>query len=109
MNIGEVIKLARIKNKMTQEVLARKLETSKNSVVAWEKGHYSPNGEMLIKIGIVLDIVSDLFPDYVKKPQAYNLKAAEGKEKDYISDEQIKKILNDIQQNMKIFIHRHLL
>ena len=67
MEISDIIKMGRMKKKMSQEDLGKKLGISKNSISAWETGTKSPSCEMLLKVANEVDIVEDLFPGYKKE------------------------------------------
>lgn len=69
MDLGKIIKQGRSKKQMTQEELAKIVKVNKVSIWAWESNKYSPSGEMLIKLGEILDIVDELFPDHKLKSE----------------------------------------
>jgi transcriptional regulator with XRE-family HTH domain len=61
--IGMKIKEYRTKNKMTQEVLGKKIGVKNNTVSAYERGTISADSDTLFLIASALDIkVDDLFP-----------------------------------------------
>lgn len=53
---GEMIRLARIANGMTQMELARKLNVSQGAVGAWEIGYSFPRPKSMVKLCEVLRI-----------------------------------------------------
>lgn len=53
------MRAARLKNHLTQEELAEKLNTEKNQISRWENGHKMPRGERLAEIAQVLCVSVD--------------------------------------------------
>ena len=69
-NLGEIIKIARIKKKLSQEKLAQILGVTKGAISSWENNRYAPDGKVLVKLAMKLDIVEQLFPGYIKRNAA---------------------------------------
>ena len=67
MDIASIIKAGRTKKKISQEELAKRVGVTKNNVWAWENNKYVPAGDVLIRLALELDIVSDLFPGYSRQ------------------------------------------
>ena len=67
--IGRAIKEGLKRKNMSQKDLAEIMKVSKSSVTYWVKGLSFPPGDKLIKIIRDLDIVNDLFSNYVKKEE----------------------------------------
>lgn len=59
--LNEKLKSIRTSNHMTQEVLAKKIGVTRQTVSKWEKGYSVPDADILLKITDVFDIsVSEL-------------------------------------------------
>lgn len=59
--LNEKLKSIRTSNHMTQEVLAKKIGVTRQTVSKWEKGYSVPDADILLKIADVFDIsVSEL-------------------------------------------------
>lgn len=52
---GSPIAAARIRANLTQEQLAEKLCCQKQTISRWERGEYSPNAKMLVKMSQILN------------------------------------------------------
>lgn len=61
IKLGKKIKLARIEADLTQQQFCKRLGTSAQTVVSWEKGIFLPKVEMLQKIAVVLGKPIDFF------------------------------------------------
>lgn len=62
MNIGEKIRLLRIKKGITQKELAKALLVSAQAVSKWETGRSLPDVQLLPDIARILDVtITDLF------------------------------------------------
>lgn len=59
MNIGEKIKYYRVKNQMTQEMLAEKLNISFQAVSKWERSESLPDVTLISKLAEVLNVTCD--------------------------------------------------
>ncbi|WP_278953829.1 helix-turn-helix domain-containing protein [Lactobacillus apis] len=59
MNIGQKIKHHRIKQKLTQEHLAKKLFVSRKTVSSWETGRSTPGISTLVELSSILNISTD--------------------------------------------------
>ena len=66
MNIGEAIKKGRKRKKLNQKELASMMDVSCGTISHWEQNTRSPQAKDLIKLANMLDIVTDLFPGYMK-------------------------------------------
>lgn len=61
--IGETIKAERLKNGMSQEILAEQLELTRASVINLEKGRHRPSVHQLVIIAKTLNVeISSLIP-----------------------------------------------
>lgn len=61
--IGETIKAERLKNGMSQEILAEQLELTRASVINLEKGRHRPSVHQLVIIAETLNVeISSLIP-----------------------------------------------
>lgn len=61
MDIGNLIRIGRVKKGWSQDELADKLGVHKQSVFRWESGKAIPDGNTLIKITELLNLYNDLF------------------------------------------------
>lgn len=55
----ERLKEARLKNKLTQEGLAKKMKVTKGTISNYENGHSTPSNEMLADLANILDVDTD--------------------------------------------------
>ena len=69
IDIGKLIREGRRKKGLTQHKLAEILKVDTSSVSRWENNEKIPSGDTLINLAILLNLVSDLFPDYNKTQQ----------------------------------------
>lgn len=56
LSLGTLIKEKRLKQNISQEILARKLSIDKNTVYRIEKGMFAPRGFLLLELIKVLNI-----------------------------------------------------
>lgn len=62
MNMGEKIRILRVKKGITQKELAGALLVSAQAVSKWENGRSSPDVQLLPEIARILNVkISDLF------------------------------------------------
>lgn len=54
--IGKFIKKLRLKNKMSQYVLADKIKISRQAISKWERGESAPSREILIKLSDIFKV-----------------------------------------------------
>ncbi len=54
--VGNIIRKARLEQKMTQKQLADKMELSDKTISKWECGFGNPDIRLILKLSIVLDI-----------------------------------------------------
>ena len=66
VDIGNAIKVGRVRRGLTQKALAEILGVNQQTIFCWEKNKYVPDGNMLLHIAMELDIVSELLPGYKK-------------------------------------------
>ena len=59
MNFGEKLKLLRIKNELSQEKLAEKLNVSRQAITKWENQNGMPDIENLKSIARIFDVTID--------------------------------------------------
>ena len=59
MNIGKLIKELRIEMKLTQTELAKKLNTTQDTISLWELGKSFPDIFSLIKISQIFNVSTD--------------------------------------------------
>lgn len=60
--VENTLKVWRAKHDLTQEELANKVDVSRQTIIALEKGKYNPSVELALKIAKVFDIsVEDVF------------------------------------------------
>lgn len=52
--VGNYVYEIRSKTKLTQDELAKKVQVSRQTIIAIEKGNYAPSIELALKISIVL-------------------------------------------------------
>ena len=79
-SIGRIIKMARVNKEISQETLANKAGITKAAISAYEKGKQIPGGDILVKIINELDIVSQIFPGYIKEKEVkYKIEVEEKK------------------------------
>lgn len=57
--LTERLKKARKSNRLTQEGLAKKVNSTKGTISNYENGHSTPSNEMLIELSKVLDVSTD--------------------------------------------------
>lgn len=57
--LSKRLKLARNKSKLTQEELAKKVNTTKATISNYENGHSTPSNEMLILLANTLNTTTD--------------------------------------------------
>lgn len=57
--LSQRLKSARNRLKLTQEVLANKVNTTKATISNYENGHSTPSNEMLVLLSDVLEISTD--------------------------------------------------
>lgn len=67
MDIGQIIKLGRIKKGLKQKDIADAMGVSVSLISSWENNTRNPNADEIIKLANMLDVVSELFPGYAKK------------------------------------------
>ncbi len=67
INIGEAIRQGLKKKKITQQELAETMGKSQSSISEWINNRKRPSVDDLFKLADMLDIISDLFPGYVKR------------------------------------------
>lgn len=66
--IGKMIKTYREKNGMTQDYLAEKLETSRQSISRYESGDRKANQDILFELAEIFGVtINDFFPEVNKK------------------------------------------
>ncbi len=63
MSIGEIIRLLRIENNMSQTALGNILYVSQDTISSWELGKSKPDFDMLRNIAIIFDISLDELMD----------------------------------------------
>lgn len=68
------LKIARKQKKLTQEELARLVNTTKGTISNYENGHSKPNDEMLVILANKLDCSTDYLLGVVDKPTSYTSK-----------------------------------
>ncbi|MDE6474341.1 MAG: helix-turn-helix domain-containing protein [Clostridia bacterium] len=56
MEIGQIIKELRIKNKLTQQALAKNLSIGQSTICEWEKGDYEPTASAIKQLAIFFDV-----------------------------------------------------
>ncbi|MBR3295733.1 MAG: helix-turn-helix transcriptional regulator [Clostridia bacterium] len=56
MSFKDNLRRIRLEKRMTQEVLAEKLDVTFQAVSSWERGEYLPDTEKLLKLADVLDV-----------------------------------------------------
>lgn len=59
MNIGKLIKELRVEMKLTQTELAKKLNTTQDTISLWELGKSFPDIFSLIKISQIFNVSTD--------------------------------------------------
>ena len=69
MNLGRVIRRGREKNGLTRKYLAMEFEVTVGTISNWENNIRIPSATDFIKLAKMLDIVSDIFPQYEKKQE----------------------------------------
>ena len=57
--LSQRLKNARNKMKLTQEELAKKVNTTKGTISNYENGHSTPSNEMLVLLSDALEITTD--------------------------------------------------
>ena len=70
VDIAKLIKKGRARKKLKQRDLARCLGVVPSAVSQWESGKKIPGGDTLVALAQILDIVSELFPGYVREEAA---------------------------------------
>lgn len=59
MEIGKVIKELRLENKLSQTALAKKLNTTQDTISLWELGKSYPDIFAVVKLSQIFDITTD--------------------------------------------------
>lgn len=93
VDIGNLIRIGRAKKNMSQADLAKKLGVVPSAISQWESGKKTPSGDTLIALAQILDIISDIFPGYVKSERAENHVDAVYAQMDNTTQKEIEEIL----------------
>ena len=59
MEIGKVIKELRLENKLSQTALAKKLNTTQDTISLWELGKSYPDIFAVVKLSQIFDVTTD--------------------------------------------------
>ena len=84
------LKQARLDKKLTQEQLAKMVNTKKSTISNYENEYSSPSNEMLYDLANVLEVTSDYLLGRVDFPQGF--KADYSKPENEVSDDNYRKI-----------------
>lgn len=66
LNLGEILKNARLEKGLSQIILANKLGVNSSSISRWEKNQQIIAGDTLVEVAKILNITNKLFPHFQK-------------------------------------------
>ena len=107
MSLSENIKKARIRQKMTQEQLAKRLNKSKNVISNWERGDNKPDAESILQLCTILKMDPNTLLDWTYT-EKYHLSLDEQNLIENYRDieewqkETLKSVLNDFVEHSQI-------
>lgn len=99
--LNERLRAARKAKNLTQEDLARKVNTKKTTISNYETGYSSPSNEMLNDLANVLEVSTDYLLGRLERPDLYivdengNLTIVEVKGSRSKGDSELEDLLND--------------
>jgi transcriptional regulator with XRE-family HTH domain len=93
--LSKRLKTARTMNKLTQEELAEKVNSTKGTISNYENRHSTPSNEMLVDLADVLGVTTDYLLGKSDKPDGVDERTAFDEE-----DEEFQKFLNDPENEL---------
>jgi len=99
--LAQRLRIVRKENKLTQEELAKKVNTTKGTISNYENGHSTPSNEMLALLADALNTSTDYLLGRTDKKQSdWDSKLPELTEKDERDiAKQLEKIKNDLEHS----------
>jgi len=99
--IGESIRNARVRKKMRQEDLAKQIGVKQALISKWEKSKSIPSGDILVKLALLLDIVTEIFPGYIKINSEDSQPVPENNQ--YVTVDEFKKEMDELKKSFGIY------
>ena len=95
MSFGNILKKLRQDNNLTQDELAKKIDTSRSNIANYENGKNMPSVDILEKIAKLFDCTTDylLGKSDIRNPEEKDFRFAYHKETEGMTDEEIKDAL----------------
>lgn len=103
MTFGNILKKIRQDNNMTQEELAKRIDTSRSNIANYENGKNMPSVDILEKIAKLFDVSTDylLGKSDIRNPEEFKYAYNRPKEADGLSDEEVNDALRFYKEMKK--------
>lgn len=105
MTFGNILKNLRQDNNMTQDELAKKIDTSRSNIANYENGKNMPSVDILEKISKLFGVSTDylLGKSDIRNPEEFKYAYNRPKEADGLSDEEVNDALRLYKKMKKQF------
>ena len=103
MTFGNILKKLRQDNNMTQDELARKIDTSRSNIANYENGKNMPSVDILEKIAKLFDCTTDylLGKSDIRNPEEFKYAYNRPNEAEGLSDEEVNDALRFYKEMKK--------
>ena len=98
MSFGEILKKIREDNNLTQEELAKKVNTSRSNIANYENNKNKPSVEVLEKLSLLFNVSIDYLLGKTTIKNTEHFEISFNKETEGLSDEDIKEALRIYKQ-----------
>ncbi len=103
MTFGNILKKLRQDNNMTQDELAKKIDTSRSNIANYENGKNMPSVDILEKIAKLFDCTTDflLGKSDIRNPEEFKYAYHRPEEAEGLSDEEVNDALRFYKEMKK--------